>query len=259
MLPIIQRITPFNRYLGREGKKIEYIVVHYFGALASAKNVADYWYNNEVEGSAHYLVDEANIYQSVNDEDTAWHCNDGSTGEYRLVCHNNNSIGIEMRPLKKDTNSLSVSDSDWYFDPKTIQNTLDLIKYLLVKYNLPYTKVIRHYDVSTKLCPRPFVGEDINTYYNKPGNVLWENFKEELRGEKMNQEEFEVMLNIALAKRATLPPLNWEGSSDARAWAEKNNLIAKDTNMRYQSYVTREEMIVFLVRLFDIVAKLFRR
>lgn len=252
MFPIIKKITPLNKYIGREGNKIDFIVIHYFGALASAEDLATYWYNNAIEASAHYLVDESSIYQSVKDEDTAWHCNEGLTGTYRLACHNENSIGIEMRPLKQNQNSLLVGDPDWYFDPQTIANTIELIQMLMVRYNLPIGRVIRHYDVSNKSCPRPFVGEDINTYYNQSGNSMWENFKEKIGEDEMDQTAFDKMLDIALRNKSLLKPNTY--SADSRTWAENTAIIAKDVNMRYQSYVTREEMVTFLNRIYNLIS-----
>jgi N-acetylmuramoyl-L-alanine amidase CwlA len=45
----------------------------------------------------------------------------------------------------------------WYFEPKTIASTIDLVKELMAKYNIPKENVIRHYDVTGKQCPEPYV------------------------------------------------------------------------------------------------------
>ena len=39
---------------------------------------------------------------------------------------------------------------------KTEQNTLELVKHLMAKYNVPASKVVRHYDASRKNCPAQF-------------------------------------------------------------------------------------------------------
>lgn len=72
-------------------------------------------------------------------------------------------------------------DNDWYFDEAATANLIEFVQYLMDKYNVPIENVIRHYDVTGKLCPRPWVGDDINTYYGKTGNEMWEEFKSELR------------------------------------------------------------------------------
>ena len=40
---------------------------------------------------------------------------------------------------------------------KVINNTVELTKQLMSKYNIPIENVIRHYDVTHKCCPAPFV------------------------------------------------------------------------------------------------------
>lgn len=147
--------------------KIKYIVIHYVGAQGSAKNNALYYHNTKNAGaSAHYFVghksENGAVYQSVDDSCCAWHCG-SETGKYYSECRNDSSIGIEMC-CHKDANS------NWYFDEITVKNTIELVKMLMSKYNISSDCVIRHYDVTRKLCPEPYV-----RYPN-----LWENFKKEL-------------------------------------------------------------------------------
>lgn len=79
-------------------RKIEYIVIHYYGSLGTAKAVANYFASAYRGASAHYCVDDGDTaYQCVEDEDVAWHC--GTSGTYyHPSCRNSNSIGIEVRP-----------------------------------------------------------------------------------------------------------------------------------------------------------------
>lgn len=46
--------------------------------------------------------------------------------------------------------------------------------------------------MTAKACPRPWVGEDINTYYGKTGNQLWAEFKEGLKVENMGAWKTEI-------------------------------------------------------------------
>ena len=74
---------------------VEYIVVHYTGNWSdTAKNNADYFARTVTGTSAHYFVDEEAVWQSVREEDTAWHC--GSSQPAHPACRNANSIGVEM-------------------------------------------------------------------------------------------------------------------------------------------------------------------
>ena len=155
MLAIQKKLTPYN-FTAMSNKKNLYIVIHYVGAVSTAKNNADYYASQKLQASAHYFVDEISIWQSVDDKDRAWHCGGGLQGVYghkfHGICTNSNSIGIEMC-CKKD------KDGNWYFEPETVKNTVDLVKMLMKKHNIPIDRVIRHFDVTGKNCPAPYVNE----------------------------------------------------------------------------------------------------
>lgn len=138
MLPINKKISAYNYF---NTNNIQYIVVHDVGAKSTAKNNVDYFSGGNRGASAHYFVDDTSIWQSVEDKHGAWHCGDNK-GVSDI--YNTNSIGIEMcLPSGKVTD-------------KTEQNTLDLVKRLMAKYNVPASKVVRHYDASRKNCPAQF-------------------------------------------------------------------------------------------------------
>ena len=59
------------------------------------------------------------------------------------------------------------SSGRWYFEDATVKNTVELTKYLMKKYNIPVERVIRHYDVTGKICPEPYVRDE----------TAWSNFK----------------------------------------------------------------------------------
>ena len=58
---------------------------------------------------------------------------------------------------KKNAASLGATDKDWYFEGATVQSAIELTRYLMKKYNIPADHVIRHYDVTGKICPNPYV------------------------------------------------------------------------------------------------------
>jgi len=188
-LTISKLLTTFNFSDRNEVRRIKYIVIHYFGSLGSAKSVANYFASAYRGASAHYALDEGSVvYQSVEDEDIAWHC--GTSGTYfHAECRNSNSIGIEVRPYKIDTSrSAYASDTDWYFTEEIIDNLVIFVKYLMAKYNIDADHVIRHYDVTHKYCPRPYMGDDVNTYHKVSGNVMWARFKARLTEESEDEE-----------------------------------------------------------------------
>lgn len=66
--------------------------------------------------------------------------------------------------------------------------------------------------------------------------------------EAMTQEQFNTMMEQYLRELSAKEPSDW--SAEARAWAEKNNLIAGDEtgNRQYRSFLTREQLAVILQR-----------
>ena len=145
-LTIVQQLTSMPSFdvSNRTDTDIDHIVIHYTGnAGSTAKNNADAFMHLNNKTSAHYFVDEnSTVYQSVLDKDIAWHA-----GNYPM---NKRSIGIEMCCDIDET-------GNWYIEPQTITNTIALTKALMAKYNVPVSNVIRHYDVTGKECPEPFV------------------------------------------------------------------------------------------------------
>lgn len=205
MMKINKKLTPYN-YTAMANKKNEYIVIHYVGAESTAKNNVDYFASQKLEASAHYFVDSSSIWQCVEDKDKAWHCGGGLQGSnghtFYKKCTNSNSIGIEMCCFQD-------SVGRWFFAEKTVQNTVELVKHLMDKYNIPIENVIRHYDVTGKICPEPYVNE-----------TIWKEFKERITGEDeltMTQyEELKKKIEELEAKNKELE----EKNKVYRYWSE---------------------------------------
>ena len=98
-MKINKKLTPYN-FSTVTNKQNKYIVIHYVGAVSTAKNNVDYYASGRLQASAHYFVDENEIWQSVEDWNSAWHCGGGLQGsnghKFHGICKNSNSIGIEM-------------------------------------------------------------------------------------------------------------------------------------------------------------------
>lgn len=170
---IQKNLTKINFTDKNDAKRIKYIVIHYFGSLGTAEAVANYFANAYRGASAHYNLDEGEIiYQSVEDEDIAWHC--GTYGTYyHPDCRNSNSLGIEVRPHKRSTKTMYATDQDWYFKPEIVDRLVEFTKAKMKEHNVPIERVIRHYDVTHKICPNPFV-------VNAAAQAEWEAFKKRL-------------------------------------------------------------------------------
>lgn len=164
---IIKMISKFNFNPGTIDRlKDGYIVIHYTGALGSAKQSCQYFAGGDRQASAHFFVDyNGDVYQSVEEKNVAWHC--GATSYKHPKCRNANSIGIEL--CCKTKGNTSIADANWYFEDATVTSAIALTKELMVKYNIPADHVIRHYDVTGKTCPAPYV---FNT-----GRHTWNQFE----------------------------------------------------------------------------------
>lgn len=155
MRPVNMMISKHNFKKG-DASRIRYIVIHYTGGLGTAKENCQYFASEKKDRSAHYVVGyEGEIWQSVEDENIAWHC--GAKHYEHPKCRNANSIGIELCVRKKDHSHLRAEDKDWYFEDATVEAAVELTRYLMDKYGVPVSNVLRHYDVTGKVCPAPYV------------------------------------------------------------------------------------------------------
>lgn len=170
--PKIEKLlTPYNFTNKDSVGRIKYIVIHYVGALGGAKANCQYYASKYIGASAHYFVGfDGEIWQSVPDEDIAWHC--GASSYKHAECRNANSIGIELCVRTKG--SQAADSKDWYFEDATVKAAIELTKYLMQKYGVPASNVIRHYDVTGKICPNPYV-------YNTTKHT-WDAFKKAIAG-----------------------------------------------------------------------------
>lgn len=199
---------PCNAANYRKGRRsgIKYIVVHYVGASGSAKDNARYYSASKVGASAHYFVGHASeggaVYQSVRDCDCAWHCG-SETGKYYSECRNDSAVGVELCCHK--------SGDRWYFDDETVETAAELVRELMARHGIDTEHVIRHYDVTRKKCPAPFVDDD-----------AWNGFKLKLGGGDMAKtvytldnvqvqviDAFNFALKTADAKKKSINDTNY--------------------------------------------------
>ena len=152
--------------LERSKNTIKYIVVHYTaGNGDTARNNVDYFAREAVGASAHYFVDEKEVTCSVPWYYPAWHCGGSKLTKdaaFYGVCTNSNSIGVELCSRK--------ANGEYYFKEETVNNAAAFVADLMQTYNIPIDRVIRHYDVTGKICPAPFVSD-----------AAWAQFKERVK------------------------------------------------------------------------------
>lgn len=166
---------PSNYRAGRT-QPVRYIVMHYTANNGdTARNNCDYYHRvGGLQASAHYFCDEYGAMQSVREGDTAWHC--GARAYWHPECRNGNSIGIEMCSRKR-------ADGSYYIKPETVANAAALAKDIMQRYGIDTDHVLRHYDVTGKRCPMPWVDDP----------AQWTAFLATLTPEHPNEEEEEPM------------------------------------------------------------------
>ena len=148
-----------DNYGGCRGGNVRYLVIHYTASPGdTAVNNGKYFAREYTGTSAHYFVDEETVVQSVPEDHIAWHC--GGAVYRHALCRNQNSIGIEICTKK--------NEDGFYFAPRSVENAMALTRQLMETYSVPAENVLRHYDVTGKICPAPFVGQ---------GEPQWEAFK----------------------------------------------------------------------------------
>lgn len=185
----ILKCSAFANTTGLSNRNIEYIVIHYTAGSTSrpgtAKNNAVMFANPSYGASADFIVDDSTIVQYNPDIKNryCWHCGDNKNpysmgGKFYGKCGNANSIGIEIcctNPNWKDTEPANTKA--WSFTDSVVDKAVELTKYLMQTYNIPAERVIRHYDVSGKLCP------GIIGWNEDSGNTTeWKHFKERIDG-----------------------------------------------------------------------------
>lgn len=151
-----------SNYTNNSSRSVSYIVMHYTGNSKDTSSAnANYFTGASRSASAHFFVDDTEVYQSVELRDTAWHC--GASSYKHSSCRNANSIGIEMCCT---AGNYKISDT-------TKKNAAYLCAYLCgvlgITEKTVDTYVLRHYDVTGKTCPAQMAGDS---------NSEWTGFKQ---------------------------------------------------------------------------------
>ena len=135
---------------GRQGCKIDKIVVHHNGGNLTGRGCYDVWQTREA--SAHYQVAaDGRISQHVWDTDTAWHSGDWTA--------NLTSIGVEHADISTDP---------WSISEATLDNGAHLVAALCKHYGLGRPQwgvnVFPHSHFSSTACPASIAGSQNADY-----------------------------------------------------------------------------------------------
>lgn len=145
-----------NRYYGVN--PCNYITIHQTGNTrkgANARNHAKYM-NSGSPATWHYTVDDKEVIQHFEDTVQCWHAGDGRGKG------NTESIGIEL---------CVNSDGDYI---QTINNAVELVRYLMKIHNIPIDRVVQHNYWSGKNCPA-----QIRSNYK---GISWDEFIKRIKG-----------------------------------------------------------------------------
>jgi N-acetylmuramoyl-L-alanine amidase CwlA len=181
-----------NHITSSPNRDIKYLAIHYTAGGSSSPGSAQAIYNvfSQRSASADFAVDDRDIVQFNPDLQNyyCWAIGDKGVGTLKNQATNRNTISIEIcSNLKKGTSAAVPNHSGWTFTDSSLKNALNLTKYLMTRYNIPKERVIRHYDVTGKLCPG-IVGWNDGALYETDGKVakeknnssFWNSFKNNL-------------------------------------------------------------------------------
>ena len=189
--PLSVHITP------SKGRAIKYLAIH-FTAGSSSKEGRAMTTKRTFEtrnASADFCVDDRDIVQ-FNPDPRNYYC--WAVGDKRQITGgaslngialNKNTISIEICSSCKPGFSVANANHEgWYFTEAALNNAVKLAKILMKTYNIPIERVVRHYDITGKLCPA-LVGwndyyvmsNDGKTKIRKNNSEQWQAFKARLK------------------------------------------------------------------------------
>lgn len=138
--------------------KLKALVIHWTANTNNGANaIANRNFFNSTTNScsAHIIIDDKQIVRCLNDNEVGYHV--GSTKYTTLgtslrggtaYSPNYFTVGIEM---------CVNSDGDWN---KTYQNTVEFSAKFLIEHKLTVDNLLRHYDITGKLCPQMMIDEN---------------------------------------------------------------------------------------------------
>lgn len=183
-------------------RKPQYLAIHYTAGAHSNPGKAEGNYDTFIKrakspnpGSADFAVDDRDMVQ-FNPDINNYYCWavggskwNNSGGSLHGKATNKNTISIEIcSTLASGASGSAANHSGWSLTDKALDNAAKLAKIIMKKYNIPVERVVRHYDISGKLCPG-VIGWNDETIYDTKGNKTkeksdskkWLEFKKRLQ------------------------------------------------------------------------------
>jgi len=160
LLPKVAMCRPQKKLIGVRG-----IVLHYTAwPNGSAKRVRDDFALGARYASAHYIVDPGTVIRALPENEMAYHVGAVKYEPEALTWlghyPNNCTLGIEMC-----INKAGDIEGDTY------RNVVSLCVELMRRHHLTPGDLWRHYDVTGKVCPKPWVERE-GAWYDFVGAVF---------------------------------------------------------------------------------------
>lgn len=213
------------------------------GILGTNRN-GNHWNRPGVKKCVHAFIGldqtgEVAVYQTLPWNRRGWHC--GGSG-------NNTHIAFEICE--------DGLEDEVYFQ-KVYRTAAELTAFLCGKFGLDPGGdgvVLDHHEGNLRGIASGH--RDVSHWFSRFGKSM-DDFRADVlkimrEEESMTQEDFDRMMEDYLTRLGEKAPASW--SEPARSWAEEKGLIRGDESgeKKYRSFVTREQMTVFLKRLAEL-------
>lgn len=160
-----------NCFVGREGLKPSFIILHGTAGGSSAMNIATYFKSTEGTAnpvSSHYVVGaDGAIVQCVLETDGAW-CNgvlsdghDSVWDSYQNEDINPNNVTVSIEHVKPATDNSSILTEE------QMAASFTLIKGIADRWSIPYEHILPHSSldpVNRSNCPGPYPWDKLKEY-----------------------------------------------------------------------------------------------
>lgn len=151
-LPLDVHIT------ARKNRQIKYLAIHYTAGASSSAGSARAVKRvfESRKASADFAVDDKEMVQ-FNPDPLHYNCwavgDTKQAGATVLDGSNANTISIEICSRLTGGTAAVPNHEGWVLSEAALANAARLARILMAKYNIPIERVVRHYDITGKLCP----------------------------------------------------------------------------------------------------------
>lgn len=177
MIPITNALLDNYNRPGRLLNELRAIIIHWTANTHKGANaMANRNYFNtkpaimvngkKIYASAHYIIDDHTIVRCLPDLEVGYHV--GSSKPYKDLVHSKLNIPVGDSPNNYTLGIEMCVNSDGDFS-KTRQHTIELTNSLMNQYGIDQSRVLRHFDITGKDCPKMMLDE-----------AIWEQFRTEV-------------------------------------------------------------------------------